>query len=76
VDVIVTELGRADLRGLAPRERVDVIIENCVPAPYQGMLREYVAQAKQRGGHTPHVLEKAFEWHTRYRETGSMLQAD
>jgi succinyl-CoA:acetate CoA-transferase len=76
VDIIVTELGLADLRGLAPRERADVIIANCVPAPYQEMLRAYVAEAKQRGGHTPHVLEKAFEWHNRYRETGSMLPSD
>lgn len=75
VDIIVTELGLADLRGLAPRERADVIIANCVAAPYQDMLREYVAEAKQRGGHTPHVLEKAFDWHNRYRETGSMLPA-
>jgi succinyl-CoA:acetate CoA-transferase len=73
VDIIVTELGLADLRGLAPRERADVVIDNCVAAPYQDMLREYVRAAKERGGHTPHVLEKAFEWHNRYRDTGSML---
>ncbi len=29
VDVIVTEQGYADLRGLAPRERAKRIIENC-----------------------------------------------
>jgi succinyl-CoA:acetate CoA-transferase len=73
VDIIVTELGLADLRGLAPRERADVIIEHCVAEPYQGMLRAYVAEAKTRGGQTPHVLEKAFAWHERYRKTGSML---
>lgn len=73
VDIIVTELGLADLRGLAPRERADVIIENCVAAPFQQMLRDYVAEAKQRGGHTPHVLEKAYAWHTRFRETGTMV---
>jgi succinyl-CoA:acetate CoA-transferase len=76
VDIIVTELGLADLRGLAPRERADVVIANCVAAPYQDMLREYVAKAKERGGQTPHVLEQAYAWHTRYRETGSMLEAD
>jgi succinyl-CoA:acetate CoA-transferase len=76
VDIIVTELGLADLRGLAPRERAGVIIEKCVAEPYKTMLREYVLEAQQRGGQTPHVLEKAFAWHTRYRETGSMLAAD
>lgn len=76
VDIIVTELGLADLRGLAPRERADVIIENCVAEPYQAMLRDYLREAKRRGGQTPHVLEQAFAWHTRYRETGSMLEGD
>jgi succinyl-CoA:acetate CoA-transferase len=76
VDIIVTELGLADLRGLAPRERAEVIIERCVAEPYKTMLREYVAEARQRGGQTPHVLEKAFSWHQRWRETGSMLIGD
>jgi succinyl-CoA:acetate CoA-transferase len=76
VDIIVTDLGLADLRGLAPRERADVIIENCVAEPYKTMLRDYLAEAKKRGGQTPHVLEQAFAWHTRYRETGSMLEGD
>jgi succinyl-CoA:acetate CoA-transferase len=75
VDIIVTELGLADLRGLAPRERAEVVIEHCVAEPYRTMLRAYVDEAKGRGGQTPHVLEKAFAWHQRYRETGSMLDA-
>jgi succinyl-CoA:acetate CoA-transferase len=74
VDIIVTELGLADLRGLAPRERAEVVIEHCVAEPYKTMLRAYVAEAQKRGGQTPHVLEQAFAWHTRYRETGSMLE--
>jgi succinyl-CoA:acetate CoA-transferase len=73
VDIIVTDVGLADLRGLAPRERAELIIENCVAEPYRQMLREYVEEAKQLGGHTPHVLEKALSWHVRFRETGSML---
>lgn len=76
VDIIVTELGLADLRGLAPRERAEAIIEHCTAEPYKTMLREYVLEARQRGGQTPHVLEKAYSWHTRYRETGSMLSKD
>ncbi|KQY12966.1 acetyl-CoA hydrolase [Massilia sp. Root133] len=74
VDIIVTELGLADLRGLAPRERAEVIIEQCTAEPYKSMLRAYVAEAQQRGGQTPHVLEQAYAWHTRYSETGSMLE--
>jgi succinyl-CoA:acetate CoA-transferase len=73
VDIIVTEVGLADLRGLAPRERAEIIIKNCVAEPYRQMLHDYVTEAKQRGGHTPHILEKALSWHTHYRDTGSML---
>jgi succinyl-CoA:acetate CoA-transferase len=73
VDIIVTEIGLADLRGLAPRERAQRIIDNCVAEPYRQMLREYVAAADQRGGHTPHMLEQALSWHVRYGATGSML---
>ncbi len=73
VDIIVTEVGLADLRGLAPRERAQVIINNCVAEPYRQMLHDYVTEANQHGGHTPHILEKALSWHTLYRDTGSML---
>jgi RNA polymerase sigma factor (sigma-70 family) len=74
VDIIVTEHGLADLRALAPRERAEAIIAQCVATPYRKMLRAYVAEARQRGGQTPHVLEKAYAWHERYRLTGSMLE--
>ena len=72
VDIVVTECGLADLRGLAPRERAEVIIANCTHPDYRDALRDYVRRAKMRGGHTPHVLEEALSWHTRLRETGSM----
>ena len=36
VDVIVTEQGVADLRGLAPKERVGLIIDNCAHPDYRG----------------------------------------
>lgn len=73
VDIIVTEVGLADLRGLAPRERAAVIISQCVAEPYRQMLRDYVAAAAPGGGHTPHVIENALAWHARYRDSGSML---
>lgn len=73
VDVIVTEQGYADLRGLAPRERVELIIENCAHPMYREQLREYYQEALLRGGQTPHVLEKALSWHTNYAKNGTML---
>jgi len=74
VDVIVTERGYADLRGLAPMERVPLIIENCAHPSYREQLWEYYNEAKTRGGQTPHVLEKAFSWHINYKKNGTMLE--
>lgn len=74
VDIIVTEIGLADLRGLAPRERAELIIRNCAHPRYRDALMEYFRAACRRGGHTPHLLEEAFSWHVRARETGRMLE--
>jgi len=73
VDIVATEWGLADLRGLAPRERAALIIERCVHPHYRDMLRSYHARACAAGGHTPHLLAEAFAWHQRYSATGSML---
>lgn len=72
VDILVTEVGLADLRGLAPRERAKAVIEHCAHPSYRDELREYFQQACRRGGQTPHILEEAFAWHTRFQQTGSM----
>ncbi|MGA5689102.1 acetyl-CoA hydrolase/transferase family protein [Cytobacillus pseudoceanisediminis] len=74
VDIIVTEQGYADLRGLAPRQRVELIIENCAHPLYRDQLREYYREALTRGGQTPHVLEKALSWHTDFARNGTMLK--
>ncbi|MBR0683685.1 acetyl-CoA hydrolase/transferase family protein [Roseomonas eburnea] len=72
VDIVVTECGLADLRGLAPRERATVIVANCAHPDYRAALTDYVRRAQSRGGHTPHVIEEALSWHARLRESGSM----
>lgn len=72
VDVLVTECGLADLRGLAPRERARAIIQNCVHPSYRDALQDYFDRACERGGQTPHLLEEAFSWHQRFNETDSM----
>ncbi|MDQ0163881.1 acetyl-CoA hydrolase/transferase family protein [Aeribacillus alveayuensis] len=74
VDVIVTEQGYADLRGLAPRQRVELIIERCAHPMYRDQLREYYYEALARGGHTPHILEKALSWHINFAKNGTMLE--
>ncbi len=77
VDIIVTEIGLADLRGLAPRERAIEIINNCVHPDYKAELLSYFERAcAERGGQTPHILEEAFSWHTRLKQTGSMKKED
>ncbi|MDR1246901.1 MAG: acetyl-CoA hydrolase/transferase family protein [Clostridiales Family XIII bacterium] len=73
VMVLVTEQGYADLRGLAPRERAVKIIENCAHPDYKYALRDYFKRASESGPkHTPHILDEALSWHSRFLKTGSM----
>lgn len=73
VDILVTEQGLADLRGLAPRERAQAIIEHCVHPNYRAALRDYFVRACAKGGHTPHLLREALQWHINLQECGQML---
>ncbi|MGU3400823.1 acetyl-CoA hydrolase/transferase family protein [Brucellaceae bacterium D45D] len=75
VDILVTEQGLADLRGLAPRERARVIIDHCAHPDYRDQLNDYFARASARGGHTPHLLEEAFSWHTSRQQNGTMRRS-
>ena len=76
VDILVTDQGLADLRGLAPRERAALIIENCVHPNYRAALADYFERACARGGHTPHLLEEALSWHQRFEDQGDMRQKE
>ncbi len=71
VQVLVTEQGLADLRGLGPKERAACIIDNCAHPKYREYLRDYVSSS--RLGHMPHNLSRAFELHQNFIEQGSML---
>lgn len=71
--IFVTEYGFADLRGLSPKERAKVIIENCAHPDYRDGLRDYFKRACATSSqHTPHLLNEALSWHQRFLETGSM----
>ncbi|WMJ82378.1 acetyl-CoA hydrolase/transferase family protein [Clostridium sp. MB40-C1] len=73
VMVIVTEQGVADLRGLSPKERALAIINNCVHPDYRPMLLDYYNRAIENGAkHTPHILDEALSWHSRFQKTGTM----
>ncbi len=70
--VVITEYGVADLRGLAPRDRVAKMIAVAHP-DYRPLLEEYVERASKSKFHqTPHDLATAFSFHQRLLETGSM----
>lgn len=73
--VIITEYGVADLRGLAPRRRPQVIIDNCAHPDYRPALHEYYERAlkNNKAIHTPMDMDNAFSFHQRLRDTGSML---
>ncbi len=72
VDILVTDQGLADLRGLAPRERAVRVIQNCVHPDYRHQLMSYFERACARGGHTPHLIEEAFSWHVNLEKHGTM----
>ena len=73
VKILITEYGVADLRGKSPRQRAELIIENCVAPEYKPLLREYLEKAPQ--GHTPLNLNNCFAMHKALAETGDMHNA-
>ncbi|CCF57278.1 hypothetical protein KAFR_0C02850 [Kazachstania africana CBS 2517] len=77
LDVIVTEQGLADLRGLSPKERAREIIKQCAHPDYKDLLIEYVQRSehyceKKNSLHEPHMLKNAFKFHTNLMEKGTM----
>ena len=74
VDVIVSERGVADLRGLTPKEKAPIIIDQIANPKYQPLLLDYFHRACEACGNsqTPHLLDEAFDFHNRFNKTGSM----
>ena len=62
IDVFVTEQGVADVRGLAPVERAERIIENCAHPAFVDDLRDYLADVKTQDAHIPMDVERAANW--------------
>jgi acetyl-CoA hydrolase len=65
------------LRGLAPKERVPLIINNCAHPDYKDQLNEYYNRAlfhctKTKSLHEPHSLKDAFKMHVNLQENGTM----
>ena len=74
VQVLVTEQGLADLRGLSPKQRAQLIIENCAHPDYRPALADYYRRARlgSYGQQTPMLPGEALSWHQRFLETGTM----
>jgi len=76
MDVLVTEQGLADLRGLAPRQRAQRIIDKCAHPEYRPILQEYYDRALKeclasRSAHEPHMLYKVFNMQKNLEENGT-----
>ncbi|MDD5247699.1 MAG: acetyl-CoA hydrolase/transferase family protein [Rhodocyclaceae bacterium] len=74
VQILVTEQGLADLRGLSPKQRARAIIEKCAHPHFRPALTDYYKRALDHspGKQTPHLLDEALSWHLRYLRSGSM----
>ncbi len=71
VQVLVTEQGLADLRGLGPKHRAEAIIRNCAHPMYRDYLSAYVRDS--RHGHIRHDLIRCYELHRNLMDHGAML---
>jgi succinyl-CoA:acetate CoA-transferase len=62
VQIVVTEQGLADLRGLSPKQRAGLIIDNTAHPSFRPELKDYFERAckSSPGKHTPHLLNEAF----------------
>ncbi len=74
VQIMVTEQGLADLRGLSPKQRAKVVIENCAHPNFKPLLMDYHKRSLNLspGKQTPHLLDEALSWHQNYLRQGAM----
>lgn len=71
VQVVITDQGVADLRGLSPNERARVLIDHCAHPAYRPYLWDYVNSCPQ--GHIRHNFDRVFELHQNLIKNGQML---
>ena len=71
VQIIATEQGVADLRGLSPIARARRIIDNCAHPAYRDYLHHYLESSPM--GHIRHDLRRCFELYINFQDHGSML---
>ena len=74
IDIVITENGYADIRGLDDLQRAEAIISNCAAEDYKQQLLDYFRASIKLGGHHPQNPQMAFGWYTRFKEKGTMLE--
>lgn len=77
LDILVTEQGLADFRGLCPRDRAQTIIDKCAHPEYKPILQDYLDRATRECmaigyGHEPHMLFKVFKMQQNLAVNGTM----
>ncbi len=74
IDVLVTDQGLADLRGMAPKDRAREIIKKTSHPAYKDYLMDYLERAEKATGyaHEPHLLEESYKMHINLQEKGTM----
>ncbi len=77
LDVLVTEQGLADLRGMAPKDRAQLIIDKCAHPEYKPILQDYFDMASKdclaRGvGHEPQLFDRCFKMQQNLAVNGTM----
>ena len=77
LDVMVTEQGLADLRGLDPKTRAQCIIDNCAHPDYKPLLQDYLDRATKdclarKAGHEPQMLDRVFKMQVNLAKQGTM----
>ncbi len=77
LDILVTEQGLADLRGLAPKERAQKIIDKCAHPEYKPILQDYLDLASReclsKGiGHEPQLFDRCFKMQQNLAANGTM----
>ncbi len=74
VNIIISEYGVADLRGLSPVQRAHTIIEHCAHPDYRPLLKEYLEMGIK--GHIPQNLKCCFAFHQELEKSGDMRLVD
>ena len=78
VQVVVTEQGLADLRGLSPRQRAHLVIEKCASPDYKPAFTRLFGACRETAVRKTHAAsaDGVSGWHNRYLSSGKMRPSE